>query len=720
MSARVAAIAPQAGFVELPHEVTRRRRDTRLVRAREVREPVARPQHLALEDVGRHQRRPFWAASSRSWRSRLATWLTSAFTSRRVREAPCPQPCVQRLLGLFRRALLHLEAERRHVHEDIALHPGLRDGGDRALDQVEAQAPQRGAHPIAFSRPAHSRSRSTNFWILPVPVRGSSPNSTAAGHLNLARCSLQKAMMSSSLDVLTGLQLDERLRALAPLLVRHRHDRDLRHRVVLGQRLLDLDARDVLPAGDDDVLRAVAQLDVAVGMPHGEVTGMEPAALEGVLGLLRLVVVAGEDAVAAHDHLADRLGVPRHVVHVLVDDADEVRAVVRVPLARQQLRLLVDVQLVPLRLPAAGHHRPVGLGQPVEVDRVQVELAHPLQQRRRGRRAAGGHRHVLLERMGALVVDDAVVDRRRAAVVGDALGLEELPDPLRLDPAQADVRGAGGRHAPGEAPAVAVEHRQRPEVDRVVAQLGLERDAERAQVGAAMRVDRALGLAGGARRVVDRDRLVLAADRRLDRVGRAGGQELLVGVVGLAGVLDHDHLEVVELDVLDERVQRRVDEQEARARVLEDVLELLFARARVHRDQHSAGERHAEVRLEQGRCVRGQDRDPLVLLQPAVLDRRGEPVAASLELRVVVAPLAVDHRRALPQRDRVALEERQRAELESKRIVRHLSGRAPRPARGRGGSARGARASGRPRSRGRSRSARAARRSCARWRPPRG
>ena len=36
-----------------------------------------------------------------------------------------------------------------------------------------------------------------------------------------------------------------------------------------------------------------------------------------------------------------------------------------------------------------------------------------------------------------------------------------------LELAQADVRAAEGRHAPGEAPAVAVEHRQGPEVDRV-------------------------------------------------------------------------------------------------------------------------------------------------------------------------------------------------------------------------------------------------------------
>jgi transposase len=37
--------------------------------------------------------------------------------------------------------------------------------------------------PIRLSQPAHSRSRSTNFWILPVDVLGSGPNSIVSGHL---------------------------------------------------------------------------------------------------------------------------------------------------------------------------------------------------------------------------------------------------------------------------------------------------------------------------------------------------------------------------------------------------------------------------------------------------------------------------------------------------------------------------------------------------------
>src|SRR6478735_4309362 len=75
------------------------------------------------------------------------------------------------------------------------------------------------------------------------------------------------------------LQGHEGLRPLAPALVGDRHDGALEDRGVRADRLLDLDGRDVLPAGDDHVLAPVTQLDGAVGMPHRQVARVEPAAL---------------------------------------------------------------------------------------------------------------------------------------------------------------------------------------------------------------------------------------------------------------------------------------------------------------------------------------------------------------------------------------------------------------------------------------------------------
>jgi len=52
------------------------------------------------------------------------------------------------------------------------------------------------------------------------------------------------------------------------------------------QHVLHFDGRDVLAGRDDDVLRAVLELDIAVLMDDAQVAGMEPAALEGFLGRL--------------------------------------------------------------------------------------------------------------------------------------------------------------------------------------------------------------------------------------------------------------------------------------------------------------------------------------------------------------------------------------------------------------------------------------------------
>src|SRR5271166_857390 len=84
---------------------------------------------------------------------------------------------------------------------------------------------------------------------------------------------VREALAAERDDLLRGrrgtlVERDERLRPFSPVRVRDSDDRALQYRGMGADRLLDFDAGDVLAAGDDDVLAAVAQLDVAVGMPH--------------------------------------------------------------------------------------------------------------------------------------------------------------------------------------------------------------------------------------------------------------------------------------------------------------------------------------------------------------------------------------------------------------------------------------------------------------------
>src|SRR4051794_3493763 len=74
-----------------------------------------------------------------------------------------------------------------------------------------------------------------------------------------------------------GLQGDEGAGAFSPLWVRAGHHRRFQDGRVPVQRLLHLQRGDVLTTGDDDVLGAVLDLDIPVGMPYREVAGPEPA-----------------------------------------------------------------------------------------------------------------------------------------------------------------------------------------------------------------------------------------------------------------------------------------------------------------------------------------------------------------------------------------------------------------------------------------------------------
>ena len=116
---------------------------------------------------------------------------------------------------------------------------------------------------------------------------------------------------------------------LAPALVGDADHGGLAHGGVELERLLHLHRRDVLAAGHDEVLGAVDDGEVAVGVDHGEVAGAQPAAAQHLVGRLGRVEVADHHVVAAGADLADGLPVPRHLdvvgvehPHVGAEDRD--------------------------------------------------------------------------------------------------------------------------------------------------------------------------------------------------------------------------------------------------------------------------------------------------------------------------------------------------------------------------------------------------------------
>ena len=144
--------------------------------------------------------------------------------------------------------------------------------------------------------------------------------------------------------------------------------------------------------------------------------------------------------------------------------------------------------------------------------------------------------------------DQHVEHGRRAAHMRHAVLDDHREDQRRIDLAQADMRAAHRDHRPREAPAVAVEHRQRPQIDRLRRQRPRHDVADRFQERAAVVIDHALRIAGGARGVVERDRAALVGWRRPREVRIAAGDEVLVldlaeplARPGVERIVDVDH-----------------------------------------------------------------------------------------------------------------------------------------------------------------------------------
>ena len=70
--------------------------------------------------------------------------------------------------------------------------------------------------------------------------------------------------------------------------------------------------------------------------------------------------------------------------------------------------------------------------------------------------------------------------------MGDAVLRDQLKNLGRIDLAQTDVDARGGRHRPRKAPTVAVEHRQRPQIHRMLAEITGQNIADGIEIGAAV------------------------------------------------------------------------------------------------------------------------------------------------------------------------------------------------------------------------------------------
>jgi hypothetical protein len=107
----------------------------------------------------------------------------------------------------------------------------------------------------------------------------------------------------------------------------------------------------------------------------------------------------------------------------------------------------------------------------------------------------------------------------------DLFLLDQIEHQIGADLAQADIGADRGGDGPREAPAVAVKHRQGPQIGRMQAHVPHHGVADRVQIRAAMVVDHPFGIAGRAGGVVEGNRLPLTGRILPGKLGIAFSQQ---------------------------------------------------------------------------------------------------------------------------------------------------------------------------------------------------
>ena len=402
---------------------------------------------------------------------------------------------------------------------------------------------------------------------------------------------------------------------------------------------------------------------------------MKPSAGKRFLCRRSVLEIAFHHHIAAKHDLAHGLAVARKrcqrvgIAHVERLERDVAHA-----LARLLGRLLRRGQRVPCAVPFIGGGGPVGFGEAVDVRDVEAGLLHCRQHGLRRRCGSGEELDHMRQRLllGRGRIEQGRHHDRRTAEMGHAMVGDGVVHRRRAHLAQADMGAGHHRDGPWEAPAIAMKHRQRPEIDAVLAHAAGEHVADGEQVGAAVVINDALGISGGARSVVERDRVPLIVRPVPVEAWIAGGDELLVferaqplarsvelGIV----VVDDQRLHPGERErLLRQARELPVGDQHLGLRVIELECDQRGIETGVDGVEHCLGHRHAVVAFEHRRRVGEQDRDGIAAGNALRCQRRSKLPRAGVELGVAPAQPAVNDGGVIGEDGSRPLQERQRGE----------------------------------------------------------
>src|ERR1043166_4792449 len=193
-----------------------------------------------------------------------------------------------------------------------------------------------------------------------------------------------------------------------------------------------------------------------------------------------------------------------------------------------------------------------------------------------------------------------------------------------------------------------------------------------------MRIEHALGVAGGAGGKTHGGGIVLAGTRKF--VAATGGrQQFLISFrAGRQGpVLMTDDKNSIRLYLVTEpliqRQQHVIDDEKTVLRVIDDESQLLRVQPKIERVHHAAGGGHAEVGFKMGVVVPAESAYAVSGLQPGAMQRFSKRLGAAVKIHIRVTVQAAIREAGDDLNRRVSFGDSLQDGLEAKGIIHHGS-----------------------------------------------
>ena len=240
---------------------------------------------------------------------------------------------------------------------------------------------------------------------------------------------------------------------------------------MLIENVFNFNTADIFSTRNNDVFAAVFQLNVTIRMNYSDVTGMEPAACKSLCCSFRIFEIAFHDYIPLHQYFSHCFTVSRNRFQCFrIRNCQSFQHMITHTLPAFELCLSCFVFFVPSLLPFTYNSRTINFRQPINMCNIKSGFFH-LGNNSRRRRCGSRHNFYPVRQFPLLFfrrIADHVHHNRCTAKMSNMVFSNRVINVFCSYFSQTDMCPAQHCDCPRETPAVAMKHRQSPEIYRAV------------------------------------------------------------------------------------------------------------------------------------------------------------------------------------------------------------------------------------------------------------